>query len=70
MSIKKALSLTSAVGLVAVITQVQSFYAILIGVLLTLLVPQIMKEDITVPTLLKKSIGAVIMFIGIYFLSV
>lgn len=70
MSIKKALSLTSAVGLVSVITQVQSFYAILIGVLLTLLVPQIMKEDITVSTLVKKSIGAVIMFIGIYILSV
>jgi len=68
MSIKKALVIAPSVGLVMVVTQVQSFYAIVIGALLTLFVPGIIKEDISVPTLIKKCIGAVIMFSGVYIL--
>ncbi len=68
MSIKKALAIAPSAGLVTVVMQVQSFYAILIGVLLTLVIPHIIKEDISAPTLIKKVIGAVIMFSGVYLL--
>ena len=67
-SLKKALALASSAGLVAVITQVQSFYAIVIGVLLTLLIPNVIREDVSARMLLKKFIGAAIMFCGVYIL--
>jgi len=50
--------------------QVQSFYAILIGILLTIFIPHIIKEDISKLTLIKRIIGAIIMFIGIYILII
>lgn len=68
MSIKKALAIAPSAGLVTVVMQVQSFYAILIGVLLTLFIPHIIKEDISVSMLVKKFIGAMIMFSGVYIL--
>lgn len=68
MSIKKALAIAPSAGLVTVVMQVQSFYAIIIGVLLTLLIPSIIKEDISKNTLIKKIAGAVIMFLGVYIL--
>jgi drug/metabolite transporter (DMT)-like permease len=68
MSIKKALSIAPSAGLVTVIMQVQSFYAIVIGLLLTLLIPTVIKEDIAKKTLIKKTIGALVMFAGIYIL--
>lgn len=70
MSIKKALAIAPSAGLVTVVMQVQSFYAIIIGVLLTLLIPNIIKEDISKNTLVKKILGAVIMFFGVYILLV
>ena len=70
MSIKKALAIAPSAGLVTVVMQVQSFYAILIGVLLTLLIPHVIKEDISSSTLIKKITGATIMFLGIYILLV
>ncbi len=68
MSIKKALSFAPAAGLVSVISQVQSFYAIVIGIILTLLIPHTIKEDISRITLTKKILGAMIMFLGVYIL--
>lgn len=68
MSIKQALAIAPSAGLVTVVMQVQSFYAILIGALLTALVPHIIKEDISARTLQKKCIGAAVMFFGIYLL--
>ncbi|MDO8470876.1 MAG: EamA family transporter [bacterium] len=68
MSIKKALAITPSAGLVTIVMQVQSFYAIVIGILLTLLLPNIISEDISARTLMKKCIGALIMFSGIYIL--
>lgn len=68
MSIKKALFIAPAAGLVSVISQVQSFYAIVIGILLTLLIPKTIKEDISKITLTKKILGAMIMFLGVYIL--
>ncbi len=68
MSIKKALFIAPAAGLVSVISQVQSFYAIVIGIILTLLIPQTIKEDISKITLTKKILGAMIMFFGVYIL--
>ena len=70
MSVKKALAIAPSAGLVTVVMQVQSFYAILIGVLLTLLIPNIIKEDISAPTLIKKITGAAVMFSGVYILLV
>lgn len=66
MSIKKALALAPSAGLVSIVMQVQSFYAIIIGVLLTIFMPNIINEDISAGTLIKKFIGALIMFFGIY----
>ena len=68
MSMKKALAIASSAGLVTVVTQVQSFYAIVIGLLLTMFLPNIIKEDISGRTLVKKLIGALIMFSGVYIL--
>ncbi|MCI0542712.1 EamA family transporter [bacterium] len=70
MSIKKALAVAPSAGLVTVVMQVQSFYAILIGILLTLLIPSVIKEDISAPMLIKKFVGAAIMFLGIYILLI
>lgn len=67
-TLKKALAIAPSVGLVTVITQVQSFYAIVIGVLLTLLIPKIIKEDISSYALIKKIVGATVMFFGVYIL--
>jgi len=66
MIINKALAIAPSVGLVTVIMQVQSFYAILMGVFLTAFFPNIIKENISGTVLAKKTIGAVIMFSGIY----
>lgn len=68
MSIKKALSIAPSAGLVTVVMQVQSVYAVAIGVLFTLFVPHIIREDISGKTLLKKCFGAAIMFSGVYIL--
>lgn len=70
MSIKKALALAPSAGLVTVIMQVQSFYAIVIGILLTLFLPNLIKEDITRSTLIRKLTGALIMFSGVYILLI
>lgn len=67
-SIKKALAIAPSAGLVTVVMQVQSFYAIVIGILLTIFLPHIIKENISARNVLKKSIGAIIMFSGVYIL--
>lgn len=68
MSIKKALAIAPSAGLVTVVMQVQSFYAISIGILLTIFIPHIIKEDIFLFNIDKKIVGAAIMFSGIYLL--
>jgi len=68
MSIKKALAIGPSAGLITVVTQVQSFYAIMIGLTLSIFLPHIIKEDISAGTLVKKLIGAAIMFTGVYIL--
>lgn len=68
LSVKKALALAPAAGLVTVVTQIQSFYAIIIGLILTFFVPRIIKEDISPSVLLKKCLGALVMLVGIYLL--
>ncbi|PIP65296.1 hypothetical protein COU77_02705 [Candidatus Peregrinibacteria bacterium CG10_big_fil_rev_8_21_14_0_10_49_16] len=67
---KKALVLAPSAGLVTVVVQVQSFYSISIGVLLTLFLPHLITEDISYRTLIKKLFGALIMFSGVYVLLV
>ena len=65
---KKALSLASSAGLVSVVMQAQSFYSIAMGLVLTLIFPNIFKEDTSKEAVGKKIFGAVIMFIGVYLL--
>ena len=68
MSMKKSLSLAPSAGLVTVAIQVQSLYAIVLGVVLTILFPHVTKENISRNHVLKKIIGAAVMFLGIYLL--
>ena len=65
MSLKGALSLSSSAGLVTVIIQVQSFYGIVLGYILTMVLPSIFREDTSKKALGKKIIGALIMFLGV-----
>lgn len=68
MSIKKALAIAPSAGLVTVVMQAQSFYAIIIGIVLTLFLPNIIRENISAGILIKKFVGALIMFSGVYIL--
>ncbi len=65
-TMKKAISIAPSVGLVTVVTQVQSFYGIILGLVFTLLFPKIFNEDISKKGLARKMIGAVLMFAGIW----
>jgi drug/metabolite transporter (DMT)-like permease len=66
--VKKALLLGSSAGLVTVVTQIQSVYGVIIGVILTLCFPHLIQEDISKENIIKKILGILIMFIGIYLL--
>lgn len=68
MSMKKALALAPSAGLVTVVIQVQSFYGIVLGFLLTMLLPYVFKEDVSIKSLRKKIGGALVMFGGIVLL--
>jgi len=68
MSIKKSLALAPSAGLVTVAMQVQSVYIVILGVVLTLLVPDKIKEDITRKNLIIKITGALVIFLGIFVL--
>ncbi|MBP9728022.1 MAG: EamA family transporter [Candidatus Moranbacteria bacterium] len=70
MTIKKALAIAPSAGLVTVVMQVQSLYSIVIGILLTIFLPNIIGEDISRPTLIKKLVGALVMFSGVYILLI
>ena len=70
MSIKKSLALAPSAGLVTVAMQIQSLYIITLGIILTLLFPHAIKEDISLKNLGNKALGALVMFAGIYFLFV
>ena len=65
---KYALTMAPSAALVTLVTQTQSLFSIAMGVLLTLSIPHIIKEDISWQKLPKKIIGAVIMFAGIFLL--
>ncbi|MAZ56621.1 hypothetical protein CL653_02425 [bacterium] len=68
MSVKKALALAPSAGLVTVAIQIQSLYIIILGVILTILFPTYIKEDISRKNLTNKFVGAFIMFAGVYIL--
>lgn len=65
MSVNKSLALAPSAGLVTVAIQVQSFYGIVLGFLLTMLLPHVFKEDVSIKSLGKKIVGAFVMFGGI-----
>ena len=67
-TIKNALLLAPSAALVTVVVQVQSVYAIAIGISLTFLLPNIIKENVSKEALIKKIFSACIMFLGIYLL--
>jgi hypothetical protein len=65
MSAKKAIDLAPSVALVTVVGQTQSFFAVLIGGLLTFLAPHVFHEDVSRKTIVKKILGAAVMFCGV-----
>lgn len=58
-----------SVALVSAVNGVQPFIVLLYGLILTLFFPKIIKEDIRKETLVTKLFAAVVLFIGIYFIS-
>lgn len=62
---KFALILAPAASLVAVLGGVQPFYVLVLGVLFTLFLPKIVKENITKKELTQKLIGGTIIVVGI-----
>ena len=58
------------VALVSAVNGIQPFIVLVYGLILTLFFPKIIKEDIKRNTLIIKLFSAVILFIGIYFISV
>lgn len=57
------------VAIVSVLGSTQIFYGILIGVLMTLILPKVFKENLTKSGLIKKTILGVIAFVGIILVS-
>lgn len=53
-------------ALVSVIGGVQVFYGIILGLLLTLTLPKLFKEDVSIKSLKRKVLFAIILFLGIY----
>jgi drug/metabolite transporter (DMT)-like permease len=68
MSMRMALSLASVAALVTVVTQVQSLYAILLGIVLASVYPASFAEDKTPQGLLIKICAGLVMFAGFYVL--
>lgn len=68
MLFKKSISLAPAVGLTTVVLQIQAFYAIALGYLLTITFPNIFKEDLSVGGVGRKMVGASLLLIGIVLL--
>lgn len=62
-------SLLMPVTLVSVVGGIQPFFVLILGVLLTLFFPNIIKENIKGKYLLQKLAAVFIMFIGVYLLS-
>jgi drug/metabolite transporter (DMT)-like permease len=56
------------VALVSVLTNVQVFFGIVFGWMITRLFPKLLKEDISSTTFNTKLIMALLLFIGLYFL--
>lgn len=57
------------VALVAIVDSTQPAFVLLYGVLLTLLFPKLIKEDISFGNLLKKAISLAFLFTGVYLVS-
>jgi len=57
------------VALVSVAGGAQTFYCILLGLILTIVIPGVIKEDITGKNLFKKLAAAVILVVGLYFIN-
>jgi hypothetical protein len=57
------------IALVSVVVGTQAFYCILLGLILTIVIPGVIKEDITGKNLFKKLLAAVILVVGLYFIN-
>lgn len=53
------------VALVAIVGSTQVFFGIILGIILTLFMPKVFKEDLSKEGLLKKSLFGLVVFIGI-----
>lgn len=70
LSIKMAIMIAPIVGLVTVVTQIQTVYAVVIGIILTLLLPKYFKEDLSKKEIAKKLLASTVMIIGVALLAV
>jgi drug/metabolite transporter (DMT)-like permease len=68
MSMRKALAVAPVAGLVTVVTQIQSLYAIVVGLVVSVVFPNIFPEDKSLQGLATKILGAALMFAGMYVL--
>lgn len=68
--LKLALLFAPLAGLVVVAMQIQNFYLIAIGFILTVFFPHIISEDISKQVLFRKIAGSIIMILGIVMLEI
>ncbi len=66
---KFALLVAPSASLVAVLGGVQPFYVLVLGLLFTIFLPKIVKENITRDEVIQKVVGATIIVVGITVLS-
>jgi len=67
---KFALVLAPSAALVAVTFGIQPFYVLVMGIVLTLFFPKIIREDISKGAIRGKLLGIVIIFVGVVLISV
>lgn len=67
---KLALISAPSAALVSVVMGIQPFYLLTMSILLTIFLPKIIKEDISIKNIYKKTIGVTIIFIGVTIISI
>ena len=61
-------TLSAPLAVVTLINGLQPFIILVLGIILTLVFPKLIQEDITKKTLIQRSFSSVVMFLGIYLL--
>jgi drug/metabolite transporter (DMT)-like permease len=67
--LKLALIAAPSTALVSVLSGIQPFYVLILTIISTLFFPKLIKEDISKYVLMQKTIGVVVVFIGVIFIN-